>query len=65
MTYMHAIDARLRELFREVESDPSRVDGAVSFIKDEILASYRRGQEAARSRRKRAFQPVRPSLPVQ
>ena len=52
MSYMQAIDQRLRELFAEVADNKTSVDEAVNFIKDELLVSYRNGQHAGPGPRK-------------
>ena len=46
MSYMQDIDQRLRGLFAEVANDATSVDEAVTFIKDELLASFKRGLQA-------------------
>jgi hypothetical protein len=52
--YMTNIEVRLRDLFDNVANGNESVDDAVRFLKDELLASFNNGREAARKPRKTA-----------
>ncbi len=52
--YLTVIEGRLREIFANVENGSETVDNAVTFLKDELLASYRRGRDAGKHPRKTA-----------
>ena len=52
--YLTVIEGRLREMFANVENGSETVDNAVTFLKDELLASYRRGRDAGKQPRKTA-----------
>ena len=49
--YLDTIEIRLRTMFEHVANGTESVDDAVSFIKDEILASWKRGRESGRLRK--------------
>ena len=42
--YLTVIERRLREMFAQVTDGTETVDNAVAFLKDELLASYKRGR---------------------
>ena len=42
--YLTVIERRLREMFAQVADGTETVDNAVAFLKDEFLASYKRGR---------------------
>ncbi len=42
--YLTGIERRLRDLFAQVTDGTETVDNAVAFLKDELLASYKRGR---------------------
>ncbi len=52
MSYMQEIDQRLRTMFEKVADGELSLDVAVRDIKDELLVSYRNGQEAGPRPRK-------------
>ena len=52
--YLTSIEARLRSMFASVADGHETVDDAVRFLKEELLASYRRGREAGHQPRKTA-----------
>ena len=45
--YLTVIEQRLREEFASVSDGTKTVDNAVAFLKDELLASYKRGRASA------------------
>ena len=50
--YLTVIERRLREMFAQVADGTETVDNAVAFLKDELLASYKRGRTSVTEGRK-------------
>ncbi len=52
--YLTGIERRLRDLFAQVNDGTETVDNAVAFLKDELLASYKRGRTSVAEGRAKA-----------
>ena len=61
--YLDAIERRLNDLFDEVAAGDTSRTGAVKFIKDEILASWKRGRQSGQ-RQPREASPETPEEAV-